>query len=49
MGPKQYIFAATQAASNLVGFSICPENPHQEKGAGTRPDHPALRLNFLMR
>jgi len=48
MGPKQYIFAATQAASSLVGFSICPENPHQKKGAGTRPDHSASRLNPLM-
>lgn len=45
MGPKQYIFATTQAAHSLVVFSICPEN-YQEKGLALAPNIPPLGLIF---
>jgi hypothetical protein len=46
MGPKQYVFAATQAALYGRVFSL-PRKPTPKKGAGTRPDHSAFRLNPL--
>ncbi len=44
MGPKQYNFAATQAAC-VWSFQFAPKT-HTRKGAGTRPDHFAFRLLF---
>lgn|GEM_PF-3145504 len=45
MGPKLYKFAATQAALVSVVFTL--PGKHTKKGAGTRPDHSAFRLNPL--
>ncbi len=38
MGPKQYLFAATQAACDGQGFHFAPKT-HPKKGAGTRPNY----------
>lgn len=44
MGPKQYVFAATQAAFSWQGFQLAPKT-HTKKRAGARSDHSALRLS----
>ena len=39
MGPKQYLFAATQAACNGQSFQFAPKTHTRKKGAGARPNY----------